>query len=170
MCSFWDVFYIDATTRETISAGLIALAKAANAGSTPEEALSWLVSQEERWLLVFNNADDPTLKLQEFFPACTHGDILITTRNQQLRAHTHGPGSYCRVSGMLADDALKLILRASGAGEEENAVSIATQLVKVGVPFHDLRDFKFIFCRRTLASSPSRSCNPVHTYAQPSVD
>lgn len=133
-CRFWDIFYIDATTRETISTSLVTLAKAANTGSTPEEALAWLVSQEERWLLVFNNADDPKLNLQEFFPACTHGDILITTRNQQMRAHSHGSGSFCRVSGMLPDDALELLLKASGAAEEENAVSIATQLVNVRIP------------------------------------
>ncbi|KAF8602169.1 FabD/lysophospholipase-like protein, partial [Ceratobasidium sp. AG-I] len=127
---FWDVFYIDATTRETLSAGLCALAKSANAGGTVEEAVAWLVSQEERWLLVLNNADNPKLSLHEFFPPCTHGGILITTRNQQMRTHTYEPRSFCSVGGMLPVDALALMLRASGTGGDEHETEIASTLVK----------------------------------------
>ncbi|KAF8594220.1 TPR-like protein, partial [Ceratobasidium sp. AG-I] len=125
---FWDIFYIDATTRETISAGLIAIGKAANAGPTPDEALNWLVSQEKRWLLVFNNADDPNLNLHDFFPECAHGDILITTRNQQMVAHTTGPESSSRVGGMRPDDALQLLLKSSGDNSNEETVIIAKKL------------------------------------------
>ncbi|KAF8602171.1 TPR-like protein, partial [Ceratobasidium sp. AG-I] len=100
----------------------------ANIEETPEAALAWLISQKKRWLLVLNNADDPKLNLRECFPACIHGDILITTRNQQMRAHTHGSGSYCSVGGMLPQDALALMLKASGAGEEEHEAEIANTL------------------------------------------
>ncbi|KAF8598779.1 TPR-like protein [Ceratobasidium sp. AG-I] len=125
---FWDIFYIDATTRETISARLIAIGKAANAGSTPDEALSWLVSQEKRWLIVFNNADDPNLNLHDFFPECAHGDILITTRNQQMVGHMTGPESSSRVGGMRPDDALQLLLKSSGDNSNEETVIIAKKL------------------------------------------
>ncbi|KAF8598112.1 FabD/lysophospholipase-like protein [Ceratobasidium sp. AG-I] len=127
---FWDVFYIDVTTRETISSGLIALARAAKAGETPEAAMAWLVSQEERWLLILNNADNPKLNLHEFFPACSHGDILITTRNQQMRAHTQESKSYCGVAGMLPEDALALMLKVSGVTGEEREAEIAIALAK----------------------------------------
>ncbi|KAF8594052.1 TPR-like protein, partial [Ceratobasidium sp. AG-I] len=80
------------------------------------------------WLLVLNNADDPNLNLREFFPACVHGDILVTTRNQQMRAHTHESSSYCSVGGMLPQDALALMLKASGAGGEEHEAEIANTL------------------------------------------
>ena len=128
---FWDVFYIDATTRETISAGLTALAKAAGAGTTPDEALSWLVSQKQRWLLVLNNADNTGLNLHDFFPECTHGDILITTRNQQMINHATGPESYCRVGGMRPDDALELILKSAGSDGGEETIGIAKKLTEV---------------------------------------
>ncbi|KAF8597409.1 FabD/lysophospholipase-like protein [Ceratobasidium sp. AG-I] len=126
---FWDIFYIDATTRETISAGLIAIGRAVNAGSTPDEALAWLVSQQKRWLLVFNNADDPNLNLHDFFPECAHGDILITTRNQQMVTHTTEPESDYRVGGMKPDDALQLFLKTSRADDKEETIGIAKQLV-----------------------------------------
>ncbi|KAF8594809.1 TPR-like protein, partial [Ceratobasidium sp. AG-I] len=128
--TFFDVFYVDATTRETISAGLTSLAKAAEAGTTPEEALAWLVSQEKRWLLVLNNADDPELNLHEFFPVCAHGDILITTRNQQMIVHAVGPESHCRVSGMRPNDAFELLLKTSGADSEGERASLAKELIK----------------------------------------
>ncbi|KAF8598137.1 FabD/lysophospholipase-like protein [Ceratobasidium sp. AG-I] len=127
---FWDVFYIDATSHQTASAGLTALAKAANAGTTQEEALVWLESKQERWLLVLNNADDPKLNLQQFFPKCAHGDILVTTRNQEMRTHTRGTGHFCRVGGMLPEDALELMLRVSPAEGKNDAISIATTLVE----------------------------------------
>ncbi|KAF8595698.1 hypothetical protein BDV93DRAFT_394156, partial [Ceratobasidium sp. AG-I] len=94
-----------------------------------EEGLAWLVLQEERWLLVLNNADDPDLNLYEFFPSCDHGDILITTRNQQVVNHATGPESYCRVGGMRPDDALELLLKSSGTDDKQETVSTAKKLV-----------------------------------------
>ncbi|KAF8603745.1 TPR-like protein, partial [Ceratobasidium sp. AG-I] len=128
--AFWDVFYIDATSHQTASAGLSALAKAANAGTTQEEALAWLESKQERWLLVLNNADDPKLNLQQFFPKCAHGDVLITTRNQEMRTHARGKGIFCRVGGMLPADALELMIKVSPAEGEQNAVDIANTLAE----------------------------------------
>ncbi|KAF8598129.1 TPR-like protein, partial [Ceratobasidium sp. AG-I] len=127
---FWDVFYIDATSHQIASAGLSALAKAANAGITQEEALGWLESKQERWLLVLNNADDPKLNLQQFFPKCTHGDILITTRNQEMRTHTRGTGYFCRVGGMLPEDARELMLKVSPVEGEQDAVGITNTLAE----------------------------------------
>ncbi|KAF8600373.1 FabD/lysophospholipase-like protein [Ceratobasidium sp. AG-I] len=127
---FWDVFYIDATSHQTASAGLTALAKAANGGTTQEEALAWLESKQERWLLVLNNADDPKLNLQQFFPKCAHGDILVTTRNQEMRTHTRGTGHFCRVGGMLPEDARELMLKVSPAEGEQDAVGIANTLAE----------------------------------------
>ncbi|KAF8595674.1 FabD/lysophospholipase-like protein [Ceratobasidium sp. AG-I] len=127
---FWDVFYIDATSHQTASAGLSNLAKAANAGTTQEEALAWLESKQERWLLILNNADDPKLNLQQFFPKCAHGDILITTRNQEMRTHARGTGGFCRVGGMLPADALELMIKVSPVEDEQDAASTATSLVK----------------------------------------
>ncbi|KAF8595359.1 hypothetical protein BDV93DRAFT_481117 [Ceratobasidium sp. AG-I] len=127
---FWDVFYIDATSHQTASAGLSALAKAANAGTTQEEAIAWLESKQERWLLILNNADDPNLNLQQFFPQCLHGDILITTRNQEMRTHARGKGIFCRVRGMLPADALELMIKVSPAEGEQDAVGIANTLAE----------------------------------------
>lgn len=167
---FWDIFYIDATTRETISAGLVALVKAANAGTNPQDALAWLVSQEERWLLILNNADDPKLSLHEFFPACVHGDILITTRNQQMRAHTCEPRSYCGVGAMLPQDALALMLRASGVAMDEHETETASALVEVRLGVHFLSNITPNVHHRSSAFLRLQLCSQAHIYASPSVD
>ncbi|KAF8595353.1 FabD/lysophospholipase-like protein [Ceratobasidium sp. AG-I] len=127
---FWETYFIDATSRETISAGLISIAVAAKEGETSEHALAWLASQQKRWLLVFDNADNPNLNLHEYFPQCAHGDIIITTRNQQVINHATGPESYCRVGGMRPEDALQLLLKSSGADDNEETVSIAKRLIE----------------------------------------
>jgi hypothetical protein len=100
-------------------------------GTTPEEAFAWLVSKKDRWLLVLNNADDPELDLHEFFPECAHGDILITTRNQQVINHATGPESYSCVGGMQPEDALELLLKTSGVDIKEESVNVAKKLVEV---------------------------------------
>jgi hypothetical protein len=125
------VFYIDATSRDTIESGLKQLAKNAKVGDTADSALYWLVSQEHRWLLVYNNADDPDIDLHDYFPPCTHGDILITTRNQGMIVHTLGPDAYCRVGEMKGSDARALLFKTSEVGISADTEGVADTLIKV---------------------------------------
>ncbi|KAJ7862708.1 hypothetical protein B0H13DRAFT_1638541, partial [Mycena leptocephala] len=67
-----------------------------------------LISQREEWMLLFDNADDPSIDLFHFFPRCTHGNIIITSRNPQLAVH--GPRSHSRVGDMDETDAIDLLL------------------------------------------------------------
>ena len=88
-----------------------------------EASLHWLASQTDRnWLLVFDNADDVDLKLKRFFPSCPFGNILITTRNRELRHYTDKDADV-NVKGMDLNDAKKLLLVQARA--ESNAVNNA---------------------------------------------
>jgi hypothetical protein len=80
-------------------------------------------------MLLFDNADDPSIDLFHFFPRCTHGNIIITSRNPQLAAH--GPRSYSRVGDMDETDAIDLLLLS--AVKEKNIVTKerASEIVKV---------------------------------------
>ncbi|KAG8764149.1 hypothetical protein FRC12_008245, partial [Ceratobasidium sp. 428] len=116
--AFSEVFYIDASSAETISTDLTAIAFVKKAGSTADDALTWLAARNRKWLMVFNNADNTSLDLQRYFPASSHGDVLITTRNRQMiniagEIRT-GVKAECQISGMQAEDAKELLLRASG--------------------------------------------------------
>ncbi|KAJ6471677.1 hypothetical protein DFH09DRAFT_862812, partial [Mycena vulgaris] len=101
---------IDTSTVETIDAGLKTIATVKNVGSSSQDALQWLRSKEDDWLLFFDNSDDPKINLNDYFPQCTHGNILITSRNPGLRVYT---ASHGHVSDMEETDAMDLLLRSA---------------------------------------------------------
>ncbi|KAH7337635.1 hypothetical protein B0J17DRAFT_663689 [Rhizoctonia solani] len=106
-----EVLYVDASSRDAITADLRAFSLAKKIGSTQEDTIQWLVSTQMPWLLVFDNADSPSLKLQDFFPQCNHGSIIVTTRLRNMGALAQGPDADCRISEMDPQDALALLLK-----------------------------------------------------------
>ncbi|KAJ7850762.1 hypothetical protein B0H14DRAFT_839018 [Mycena olivaceomarginata] len=115
------VFFVDASTVGTLDLSFKKLVIAKRAGNTTQDALRWMISQQSEWLILFNNVDDPSINLQQFFPRCRHGNILITTRNFQLRMHA--PDSNYKLSDMEEADAVALLLRSSANGSNpENQV------------------------------------------------
>ncbi|KAG8693431.1 hypothetical protein FRC09_010517 [Ceratobasidium sp. 395] len=127
---FSDVFYIDATSVMTIQAGLKNIALAKKIGTTSNDAITWLSACRENWLIVYNNADDTTLGIQSFFPPCSYGNILITTRNRQIISHAQGPQAHCQVSGMLMADAKQLLLKTSRVFMDKKNEEVAEAIVK----------------------------------------
>ncbi|KAJ7264175.1 P-loop containing nucleoside triphosphate hydrolase protein [Mycena rebaudengoi] len=85
-------------------------------GGSAEANLHWLAGKQEEWLLLFDNADDVQLDISNFFPRCTFGNILITTRNQELCIHASA-GS--RVSDMESEDAKNLLLQLAYQGRSD---------------------------------------------------
>ncbi|KAJ7458472.1 hypothetical protein FB451DRAFT_579993 [Mycena latifolia] len=124
---FSEIFLIDASTLETIDTGLKNIAATKSAGSTAQDALQWLSSQPKEWMLLFDNADDPKINLHKFFPQCTHGNILITSRNPGLRVHA---GSHALVSDMEETDAVELLLKSSAVATTPANKDTATEIVK----------------------------------------
>jgi hypothetical protein len=127
---FTDIFLVDASTVETIDAGLTNIATMKNAGDSPKGAVKWLQSKPENWLLLFDNADDPKVNLNNYFPQCNHGSILITSRNPGLCVYA---GSHSDVSDMEESDAVKLLLRSSGGDFTDHTKETAAQIVKVSI-------------------------------------
>jgi hypothetical protein len=103
-CRYRYVFYIDATSATTIEADLKSIALAKGAGDNPSDALTWLARLSEEWLMVYNNADDTTLELRRYFPTCSHGKILVTTRNRRIILLGQGVEPHCHVSEMSRGD------------------------------------------------------------------
>ncbi|KAF7371427.1 FabD/lysophospholipase-like protein [Mycena sanguinolenta] len=111
MC-FTEQFLLDASTTETIQNSLKNI--------TSQDALTWLAGKYENWLLFFDNADDPTITLNQFFPRCNHGNIIITSRNPSLQMY----GTSFQVSDMEESDAVALLLNSS-----QQEVSASNQLL-----------------------------------------
>jgi hypothetical protein len=95
------------------------------AGTSWKDALGWLASKQDDWLLFFDNADDPKINLNSFFPKCTHGNILITSRNPGLCVYA---GSHVSISDMEEPESVHLLLTSAAqeftAGNKDMAVKI----------------------------------------------
>ncbi|KAJ7703738.1 P-loop containing nucleoside triphosphate hydrolase protein [Mycena rosella] len=107
---FTDIFLIDTSTVTAIETGFKNIATAKGVGDSAQDALQWLKSKPDEWLLLFDNADDPKIDLNKYFPQCNHGNILITSRNPGLRVYTN---SHSAVFDMEELDAVNLLLRSS---------------------------------------------------------
>jgi hypothetical protein len=131
---FSEVFFVDASTVETTTADLRSIAVTKGTGESANDALNWLTRQRKEWLLLFNNADDTMLNLRDYFPPCAHGNILITSRNHDIRQHAMGQGSRCKVSGLTETEAGRLLLDVAGINDDEHANQnkiLASTIVKV---------------------------------------
>jgi len=94
-------------------------------------SLRWLASQTDgNWLLVFDNADNVDLKLKKYFPSCSFGNILITTRNRELR-HYSAKDADAGVKGMGLDDAKNLLLVQARAESNVENDALAEAIVQV---------------------------------------
>ena len=129
---FSDVFYVDTSTKETISAGLVNIAFAKGIGKLEKTTLDWLSRHREEWLLMLDNMDDPTLNLCLYLPCCSHGNILITSRNCDTCVHAP---QFCHILNMRPEDVRwgDLLLKVACLEQNNENEALATMIVKVHV-------------------------------------
>ncbi|KAF7340683.1 FabD/lysophospholipase-like protein [Mycena sanguinolenta] len=123
---FTDQLLVDASNPDTIEAGLKNIAMTKQAGNSFQDGLIWLASKPEEWLLFFDNADDPTVNLNQFFPKCNHGNVIITSRNHGARIH----GAHSEVSNMEESDAVALLLKCAHYETSSTNEPLAAEIVK----------------------------------------
>ncbi|KAJ7885597.1 P-loop containing nucleoside triphosphate hydrolase protein [Mycena leptocephala] len=123
---FTDRFFLDASTTETIDMGLKTIATTRKIGESSQDTLKWLAAKPEPWLLFFDNADDPKIDLNKFLPKCTHGNIVITSRNPGLR----GYGQHSQVSDMDETEAIELLLKSASQDTSLANEQIAANIVE----------------------------------------
>jgi len=100
-----------------------------------DASLRWLASQtDQNWLLVFDNADNVDLKLKNFFPSCSSGNILVTTRNRELRHYT-AKDADADVKGMDLEDAKSLLLVQARAERNVENDALAATIVQANYFF-----------------------------------
>ncbi|KAF8808359.1 hypothetical protein BYT27DRAFT_7005992, partial [Phlegmacium glaucopus] len=80
-----------------------------------ESALQWISHIQEEWLIVFDNADDPSPEVYmvaKFFPPGNRGNILITSRNRSMGRIVSFENRIA-VNEMEESDAISLLLKSS---------------------------------------------------------
>jgi tetratricopeptide (TPR) repeat protein len=110
-CSFWGVFWIDATTDATAEMGFAEIGGIAKKDTTFAAGMHWLSNCQESWLLVIDNADSHDMDVSRYFPAGGRGHIILTTRNPNNVVHaTIGEASFRELE---EEDAITLLLKAA---------------------------------------------------------
>ncbi len=92
---YQHVLWVQANTRETLTSSYVTLAGLLNLPEqgaqdqslTIQAVKNWL-EQHDRWLLIFDNADDLSM-VDEFVPAGRSGHILFTTRTLSAAPRNH---------------------------------------------------------------------------------
>ncbi|KAF8328490.1 P-loop containing nucleoside triphosphate hydrolase protein [Amanita rubescens] len=134
---FSDIHWLDATSEDTIALGLIQMAKAKNApqevGQSPGLVLQWL-SQRSKWLIIFDNADGHYKVVEKFVPPGNQGNILITSRNGELKRLALDSEN---VADMPEDEAVSMLLKSAMLdGTSEDIKNAARKVVSElgGIP------------------------------------
>ncbi|KAJ7827150.1 hypothetical protein B0H14DRAFT_3144712 [Mycena olivaceomarginata] len=125
---FTRQFFIDASSLQTLDTAFKNIAIVHKIGNSLQDALLWLTTQIEEWMLLFDNADDPKIDLFPFFPRCTHGNIIITSRNPRMTVH--GPTSHSKVGDMDEADAIDLLLLRAAKEKTVETAEKAAEIVK----------------------------------------
>lgn len=105
------MFWIDATSTETARQSFAKIGKQGGLEATLDAGKYWLSNCTESWLLIINNADDPSLELLNLFPEGDRGHILVTTRNPNFIVH--GTVGAMELKGLHPRDASLLLLKAA---------------------------------------------------------
>jgi len=112
------VFWVDASSHDSITLSLKAIsrvpaAQVSGVDGSVESTLQWISHIQEEWLIMFDNADDPSPEVvAKFIPPGNRGNILITSRNRSMgRAISFENG--IEINEMEELDAITLLLKAS---------------------------------------------------------
>ena len=109
------MFWVDSSTKQTIEQGFSKIAQSCKIADDLPSIRTWLSNVPKPWLLIFDNADDPSIDISHYFPVGPRGTILITTRNPDCKVH-QTVGSY-EFAGMAVDDAVDLLLKTTGTDD-----------------------------------------------------
>ncbi|KAF3290972.1 hypothetical protein TWF970_000228 [Orbilia oligospora] len=93
---------------------------------------SWLkLSGNDKWLLIFDNADDLNVPIGDYFPN-EAGHILITSRRPEFSDY----GEQMEIGGLDRENALRLLLCLARRNATESDIESATEIIEKGSSFH----------------------------------
>ncbi|KAI9856197.1 MAG: hypothetical protein M1813_009214 [Trichoglossum hirsutum] len=127
---FWGIFWIDASNDETAERGFLDIADICGFEKDFESTKRRLSNMKERWLLIIDNADDPSINISKYFPTGNRGTILVTTRNYKCESH-QTVGSW-ESGQMELKDAVALLLKTTAMEDraDDALLSLAKSIVE----------------------------------------
>ena len=128
------MFWVDASFLDSISMSLkgvssIPAAQAFGVNGSVESVCQWIAHIQKEWLIVFDNADDPSPGVvAKFIPPGNRGNILITSRNRSMGRVT-GFKNLIEITEMEESDAITLLLRVSYLNALPEHIQTTKQIV-----------------------------------------
>jgi hypothetical protein len=123
------VYFVNDSTEETLKADFENIIRSRGSqyrSSSYHDGLA-LMAKLDDWLLIIDNADDPSFRLIPYVPKSIRGNVIITTRNSNHA--TLAPNSYHHLEGLSVEDAVTLILIASGYKNTDTNRALARAIV-----------------------------------------
>ena len=109
---FWGVFWVDVSTASTAENNFLTIASTLGVpAQSLEEARQSLANVKQSWLLVLDNADDPEVDYQRYFPAGPSSVVMLTSRNAECRQYASTRP--VALEGLSENEARELLLRAA---------------------------------------------------------
>ena len=128
------MFWVDASSHDSISMSLkgicsIPAAQGFVVDGSVDSALQWISQIQGEWLIVFDNADNPSPGVvAKFVPPGNRGNILITSRNKSM-GRVIGYKNSIEITEMEESDAITLLLRVSNLGLSSEHTQAAKGIV-----------------------------------------
>ena len=116
------IFTLHAGSSETISDSFCRIAQLAGLEPTENCGKHFIEQLKDRWLLIIDNADEPTLNLLDIMPNNSAAHILVTTRNPDFREE--GSLGFMELGGLGENEALHLLLTKSGIPRPWTATTV----------------------------------------------
>ncbi|KAL8706420.1 MAG: hypothetical protein Q9225_007959, partial [Loekoesia sp. 1 TL-2023] len=115
---FWGVFWVDVSTESSAANDFLNIAsKLSIHAQSLKEARQALANVKQSWLLVLDNADNPEVDYQPYFPAGSSGVVILTSRNAEC--HQYASTRPVELEGLSESDAQELLLRAADVSLDE---------------------------------------------------
>ncbi|OQV11358.1 NB-ARC domain-containing protein, partial [Cladophialophora immunda] len=109
----WGIFWIDVSTHSLAENGFLDVAHRLQiSASTWEEGRQGLANIRQSWMMVLDNADDPNVDYQDYFPPGTSGVVVLTSRNAECEQYA--TAEYVALEGLPTAEATQLLLKAAG--------------------------------------------------------
>lgn len=130
---FTNTFWVDVSNPRIAQNGFSTISDKLKLSGDGNGYGLWELSRTRKWLLILDNADKPEFDYSIYFPACSHGSvILISTSDSSIRYQTAG---YLKLQPMGLKDSVSFLHQAANRMVADNseehwcAADIASRLV-----------------------------------------
>ena len=124
----WGAFWVDVSDQSTAERDFLAIAHLLGSPAQSwEEAQQKLARVEHPWLLVLDNADDPDMDYQRYFPAGSMGVMALTSRNEECVQYA--TTKHVALEALPDEAARELLLTAARLGGDHRVAAHATAVI-----------------------------------------